>query len=91
MNREFAPSAAQLRLEAGSDGSAQLFCGKRALLPGCNVTALFPGGWHEIVLNVKMEADGSRRWYIATPDFSPYSPVGLFAQGPERNADGETL
>lgn len=87
VNREFAPSAAQLRLETGGDGSAQLLCGEIALAPGRTITALFPCGWHEVVVNIK--TDG--RWYIATPDFSPYSPAGLFAKVPKTDADAKAL
>ena len=82
---EVNPTVAQLRLE--DDGTIQrLFCGDKALPPRCTITALFPSGWQEIEIKAKENAAGSIRWYIATPSFSSYSPVGLFVKPYTLNA-----
>ncbi len=78
VNRAFAPSCAQLTLLRSSDNSPQLLCNGVSLQPGCQIEALFPDGWHIITLKLRTGKDDLSCWYIATPEYSNYSRVGLF-------------
>jgi len=58
----------------------------RLLLDGYGIhagqcfNALFPDGWHEITFEVDWDTTGPSCWYISTPGYSDFCPVGLFVE-----------
>ena len=45
---------------------------------GETLTALFPDGWRKITLEMRWEVEGPACWYISTPGYRDFSPIGLF-------------
>lgn len=79
-NRALSSTPIQLTLSRTPDGLPQLLCDGVSLHPGSHVEALFPDGWHPITLGLRDMEDELLCWYITTPAYSQYSPIGLFVR-----------
>lgn len=62
------------------DPHPRLLVNGRGTHAGDCFEALFPDGWHEISLEVTWDIEGPGCWYINTPGFEQYSPIGLFVK-----------
>jgi hypothetical protein len=73
---------AQLQLPdpADADPHSRLLLEGRGIHAGESFTALFPDGWHDIILEVSREPTGPGCWYISTPGFRDICPIGLFVK-----------
>lgn len=71
---------AQLQLKILPGECPKLFCNTIELKPGDRVTVLLPGEWKEVELGGRKGREGMEYWYIATPQYSSYTPVGMFVQ-----------
>ena len=78
VGRSLKPEAAQLQLVSVPDYPPLLVCNGEPLETGSRVTALFPDGWRYIKLELSEGAGEEPQWVITTPEYSIYSPVGLF-------------
>lgn len=70
----------QLPRKDDMDPHPRLMLNGYGLHAGDTVTALFPDGWQDVTLEVSWDAVGPACWFISTPGYGKYCPVGLFVK-----------
>jgi len=73
-------SQLQLPASTDTDPHPRLLLDGYGIHAGSSFRALFPDGWHEISLEVRWNTTGPACWYISTPGYRDFCPVGLFVE-----------
>lgn len=68
---------------------ATLLMSNQEIQSGTLVTAMFPDGWHDVILERDTSSGIPGPWKIATPGYGDESPIGLYVSlaGSEKNEE----